>query len=289
MSKRRLGRGLSSLLSGRPESVAEGDAVNEIPVTKIKPNRWQPRDGVSDDGLAGLVESIRRDGVLQPVVVREAGEGLYELVAGERRWRAATKAGVATIPAVVRAVGEDRLLELALIENVQREDLNAMEQARAYRQVMSTLELTQEAAAKRLGLQRSTLANALRLLELPEDLQGLVSRGTLSAGHARAILGLPDPESQMALAKRVVAEGLSVRATEGLVAELLGRPGKSGRAVKEKAPHIRELEDRLKRTLGLKVSVREKRRGGRIIIDFGSHDDFDRLMGLLGVPPEEEL
>lgn len=289
MSKRRLGRGLSSLLSGRPESLTQSDGVCEIPVTKIKPNRWQPRDAVSDDGLAGLVESIRRDGVLQPVVVREAGEGLYELVAGERRWRAAAKAGVTTIPAVVREVGEDRLLELALIENVQREDLNVLEQARAYRQVMSTLELTQEAVAARLGLQRSTLANALRLLELPEELQGLVSRGTLSAGHARAILGITDAEAQMALAKRVVADGLSVRATEALVAGLLGGPGKSAKGVKEKAAHIRELEDRLKRTLGLKVTVREKRRGGRIIIDFGSHDDFDRLMGLLGVPPEEEL
>lgn len=289
MSKRKLGRGLSSLLSGRPEALAETDAVKQIPVGRIVPNRWQPREGLSDESLAGLVESIRHDGLLQPVVVREAGDGQYELVAGERRWRAAMKVGMAAVPAVVRDVGEDRLLELALVENVQREDLNPIEQAKAYRQLMKVLEVTQEAAAKRLGLQRSTLANALRLLELSEELQGLVSRGTITAGHARAMLGLPDEQARIELAKRVVKEGLSVRMTEALVASLMGRGEKRGRSPREKPPHIRELEDRLRRTLGMRVTVKERRKGGRIVIDFGSHDDFDRLMALLGVEAEEEL
>ncbi len=301
MSKRKLGRGLSSLLAARTPSPAATpaatptatptpqSAIAQIPTANIQPNRWQPRTDVSDEALDGLAESIRRDGLLQPIVVRAPKEGLYELVAGERRWRAAMKAGLETIPAVVRDVDDNQALELALVENVQREDLNPIEQAKAYRQLKSMLNLSQEAAAARLGQQRSTLANFLRLLELPEELQELVSRGTISAGHGRAILGLPDSQTQLALAKRIIKEGLSVRATEGAVARLVGRKPAPKAAGLEKPPHIRELEDRLAQALGTVVTVKERRRGGRIIIDFASHDDFDRLMSMLAPQTDQTL
>lgn len=301
MSKRKLGRGLSSLLAARTPSPAATPAATptatptppstiiQIPTASIQPNRWQPRTDVSDDALDGLAESIRRDGLLQPIVVRAAKEGVYELVAGERRWRAAMKAGVEAIPAVVRDVDDNRALELALVENVQREDLNPIEQAKAYRQLKTMLNLSQEAAAARLGQQRSTLANLLRLLELPEELQELVSRGTISAGHGRAILGLPDSQAQLALAKRIIKEGLSVRATEAVVARLVGRKPAPKAAAREKPPHIRELEDRLAQALGTVVTVKERRRGGRIIIDFASHDDFDRLLSILAPQTDQTL
>lgn len=300
MTKRRLGRGLSALLGTGSESLSGDQAsvdesgldetgIDDIPLDQIRPNRWQPRETVPEGSLDGLVESIKRDGVLQPIVVRQLQDGGYELVVGERRWRAAQKAGLETIPAQVREVADDRLLELALVENVQREDLNPIEQAKAYRHLMSGLQLTQEEAGKRLGLQRSTLANAIRLLELPEELQGLVSRGTISAGHARAILSLPDLQAQLALAKRIIGDGLSVRATEAIVASLLGRkePPKAGK--RPSAPHIRELEDQLKLALGTEVIVRERKRGGRIIIDFKSHQQFERLLTALGVKIEDGI
>ena len=296
MTKRKLGRGLSSLLDSNAEVIredetatAEGSTSDEIPIDRIVPNRSQPREKSSDDNLQGLVESVSREGVLQPVVVRELPDGGYELIAGERRWRAAQKAGLKTIPAVVRKVTDDRLLELALIENVQREDLNAIEQAKAYRQLMTALNLTQEEAAARLGLQRSTLANALRLLELPTEIQDLVSRGTISAGHARAILSLPTPFSQVALAKKIVSEGLSVRATEMAAALLLGRQVALEERKKPKAPHIRELEEELKRVLGLPVIVKERKRGGRVIIDFKNHEQFEFILEMLGVKMDDGI
>ncbi len=301
MSKRKLGRGLSSLLAARTPSPAATpaasptatptpqSAITQIPTASIQPNRWQPRTDVSDDTLDGLAESIRRDGLLQPIVVRAAKEGVYELIAGERRWRAATKAGIETVPAMVRDVDDNQALELALVENVQREDLNPIEQAKAYRQLVTTLNLSQEAAAARLGQQRSTLANFLRLLELPEELQELVSRGTISAGHGRAILGLPNSQAQLALAKRIIKEGLSVRATEAVVARLVGRKSSAKTAARGKPPHIRELEDRLAQALGTVVTVKERRRGGRIIIDFASHNDFDRLVNMLAPQTDQPL
>ncbi len=290
MAKRRLGRGLSTLLGNRLDEAAEEEAiVDEVSVDLIRPNPSQPRMSLSEESLEGLVESVRREGVLQPVVLRELEDGHFELVAGERRWRAAQRAGLATIPAVVRDVPDDRLLELALIENVQRENLNPIEQAKAYRQVMTALQLTQEETAARLGLQRSTLANSLRLLELPGELQDLVSRGTITAGHARAILSIADPALQMTLVKRIIGEGLSVRAAENAAAMLLGRKAADERIRRPKAPHIRELETQLKMALGTEVVVRERRRGGRIVIDFKSHDDFERILGALGVKLENGL
>jgi len=277
------------LLAGRAEAPAAHLGPTEIPTSSIRPNRWQPRTSIPDDTLAGLAESIRRDGVLQPLVVRKLPDGNFEIVVGERRWRAARKAGMTLVPAIVRHVPDEQLLELALIENVHREDLNPIEQARAYRQLMTDLDLTQEQASKRLGQQRSTLANALRLLELPEELQGLVSRGTITAGHARAILGLPDPQSQLALAKRVIKDALSVRSTEAAVVSIVGRIPRSTRGLREKPPHIRELEDRLSQAFAARVTVQERRNGGRITIDFGSHEDLDRLLAILGLTDGEEL
>jgi ParB family transcriptional regulator, chromosome partitioning protein len=298
MAKRKLGRALSTLLETPVERAPDEPTVEEqsgeraeveIAIDRIRPNRYQPRTEVSSEKLEGLVESVKRDGVLQPVMLRALPGGEYEIVAGERRWRAAQKAGLKTIPAVLREVEEHRLLELALVENVQREDLNPIEQAKAYKKLMLDLNLTQDEAAKRLGQQRSTLANALRLLELPEDLQGLVSRGTITAGHARAILSIPDPEAQLALVKRIISEGLSVRATESAAAALLGRKAPTEAGKRTKAPHIRELEDQLKLVLGTEVAVRERRRGGRIVIDFRSHAEFERLLGVLGVKLSDGL
>ena len=288
MNKRKLGRGLSTLLAGREEADAEEEGLMQIPVESIRPCPWQPRSPLSEEDLRGLADSIARDGLLQPLVVRRIQEGQYELVAGERRWRAARLAGLTSVPSVVRDVPDSQVLELALVENLQRQDLNAIERAKAYRQLIQQLGLTQEDAAKRLGQERSTLANFLRLLELPEEIQQLVSRGTITSGHARAILTLPSIQSQMDLAKRIVSGGLSVRAAESLATSMTGP--RTTRQAKAKPAHIRDVEQRLQRALGTRVVVHERRKGGRIIIDFFSHDEFNRLLSVLeGSQPGEAL
>jgi len=275
-TKRRLGRGLDSLipaLTGEPEP----RGVEEIPLSSIELNPKQPRTEIDTEELEGLAESIKSSGVIQPVVVRPGGAGSagYELVVGERRARAARMAGLETVPALVRDVADEEMLGLALVENIQRADLNPIEKARAVRRMISELDLTQEEAGRRLGLERSTIANLLRLLELSEELQGMVLQGKISAGHARALLAVGDEEVRASLARKIASEGLSVREAERLAA----RSGGSGSAapVRTPSPNVVRIEEALSTALGARVEVKQKRKGGKIVIHFLNHDDFERL------------
>lgn len=280
MVQRKLGRGLDFLLSGSPGAGAE--EVLALDVEAVRPNPFQPRREFSESELAELAASIREHGVLQPVIVRASGD-VYQLVAGERRLRASMANGLRTIPAIVRDVDDTQMLELALIENVQRSDLNPMELAQAYRSYVQRLDLTQEAVADRLGKSRSSVANTLRLLDLPMDLQELVSRGTLTAGHARALLGLHDVEAQRRLADRVVAEGLSVRAVEREVqdagAAATGSPTTSPR--RARAAHLGDLEGQLRERLGTRVRVEDREGRGRIVIEYFTPEELSRLVDQL--------
>ncbi len=277
MEKRRLGRGLDSLIPTDPPAPAGG--VEEIELSRIELNPKQPRESMDPGALGALADSIRSAGILQPVVVRQRGE-MYELVVGERRLKAAQIAGLERIPAVVREVPDDELLELALIENVHREDLNAIEKARAIRRMIQELNLTQEQVGRKLALERPTITNLLRLLELPELIQQMVSRGTLTAGHARALLALGQAAEMLTLARKVERLGLSVRQTERLVA---AGPRARHRPF-ERSPQVRLLEERLRESLGAKVEIRRRGERGRIVVHFHGAEDFERLFGLMNRP-----
>ena len=251
-----------------------------VEVDRISPNRFQPRSQFKD--LEGLAASIKENGVIQPVIITE-DQGAYQLVAGERRWRAAQMAGIARIPAILRNVSDDRKLEMALVENIQRQELNPLEEAKAYELLLSDLQLTQEEVAKRVGKDRSTIANQLRLLKLPKKIQDMVSDGLLDGGHARALLGLTDPAKQLEAAERVVSGLLTVRETEELVRkpELQKPVALQTAAVPD--PNVVAAEERLTKALGTKVRiVRGKKKGsGKIEIDYFSEDELDRLFSLL--------
>jgi len=285
MGKRRLGRGLDALISSEAQPYPEleptgGAGVMEIELARIELNPDQPRERMDPEALRGLADSIRSAGVLQPVVVRERGDGMYELVVGERRLRAAQTVGLEAIPALVRDVADEEMLELALIENIQREDLNPIEKARAIHRMIEKLSLTQEQAGQKLGLERPTIANFLRLLDLPGEVQEMVSRGTVSGGHARAILALEDNDERVELARAVADRGLSVRETERLAAGGTLSAGKK-RIRPEPAPQIKRLEGLLREALGTKVELRQRGRRGKIIVHFESPDDFDRLFEIM--------
>ena len=270
MKRSALGKGLAALM---PEvSAGRHPGVVELPLRDIRPNPLQPRRHFAEDGLAELAASIAAHGVLQPVVVSRASEGGYHLVAGERRWRAAALAGCERIPAVVReTAGSAELLALALIENLQREDLTPIEQARAFHHLRTELGLSQEGIAQEVGKDRSTVANALRLLQLPLGLQALVDSGALTAGHARALVGVADSESQASLAERCVKEGWSVRRLEAAVQA----PHKTSTSRPD--PDTTEACERLALVLGTQVEIRRRRRGGEIRLRFASEEELIRL------------
>jgi len=265
-----LGKGISALI---PEASAlRGGAVAEFAVAEIKPNPLQPRRQFSAESLEELASSLKQNGLLQPVVVTRAPGGGYHLIAGERRWRAARLAGLARIPAVLReSVGDVDQLALALIENLQREDLTPIEEARAYHHLRAELGLSQEEIAKRVGKDRSTVANALRLLQLPLEVQGMVDTGALSAGHARSLVGAGDGTRQAALAARCVREGWSVRDLERHL-----QPRARG-AKPRVDPETQEAVDRLSLALGVRVEIRRSRRGGEIRLRFASEEELIRL------------
>jgi ParB family chromosome partitioning protein len=276
-NRRALGRGLDALLSPGAET-----GVREISVSQIERNPDQPRQRFERTALEELAASIREHGVVQPLVVSRVGDDQYRLIIGERRWRAAQLAGVTQVPAVVREATAAATLELALVENVQRADLNAVEEAEAYGRLMQEFGLTQQQVADRVGRSRAAVANTVRLLSLPETLKRAVIEERISEGHARAILGLRERQQQMAVLERVEREELTVRQTEELVRRL-NEPA-AVRAEPQRDPGVAGIEDDLRRALGTKVSLRPGKRGGRIVIEYYSEDEFqslyDRLRGL---------
>jgi ParB family transcriptional regulator, chromosome partitioning protein len=269
-----LGRGLSALIPDVPASPPPSARPLEVDTDLLKPNRFQPRTVMDDERIEELARSIRANGVIQPIVVRKAESG-YEIVAGERRWRASHRAGLLKVPIVIRDIPDDRLLAVALIENLQREDLNPIEQAHAYRRLADEFHLTQEQIAEAVGKDRSTIANVTRLLRLPLEVRENVAAGSISMGHARALLSLPDEASQLRWGREVVSKQLSVRETEVLVKKALA-PAPPREAV-QKDVHTRAAEERLRFALGTPVRIVRKQKGGRIEVDFKSEEELQRL------------
>ena len=276
-----LGRGLSALIPGAAE---EGGLV-EVPVGAIAPNPRQPREAFGEESLGALADSIREVGVLQPIVVRRQDRG-YELVAGERRLRAARLAGLATVPAVIRETDESESLREALIENIHRQDLAPLEMAAAFQELQDDLGVSQDELAERLGYSRPHVANTIRLLQLPAEVQKLVADGSLSAGHARSLLALEDPVGQRTVALRVAAEGLSVRQVEDLVKSYRGgRAGRpTGRTPRQQEAWVLQAEELLTDRLATRVQIQMGRRKGKIVIEVGSREDLDRIVSRIAPP-----
>jgi len=281
--RRALGKGLSALLPTRPtpqspaEALHSGEAVAQLPIDSIQPNPLQPRRIFQHDRMEELAQSIRANGIIQPLVVRRHAEH-YQLVAGERRWRAAKLAGVAQVPAVIQEIPDERLLEITLIENIQREDLNPIETAQAFDRLCRELQLNHEEIGRRTGKDRSTIANLIRLLQLPPDLQQLIAERRLSAGHARCLLALPTAELQREVAEKSVAQGWSVRQVERLTQRIM--EDRKPKAVDELQadPNVKAAIQELERVLGTKVRIIEKaRQKGRIEIEYYSPEDLDRI------------
>lgn len=276
-SKRQaLGRGLDALFSTSGERPARQDGVLTISIEQIMPNPRQPRTRIDEEQLAELAESIKIHGLIQPLVVTETVEG-YVLIAGERRWRASRLAGLEQVPVIVKETTPQHMLELALIENIQRADLNALEEAHAYRQLVDEFGLTQEAVAERVGKARTTVTNLLRLLTLPESIQAAVADGRISGAHARALLPLKSPEMQVAAMNQVMKLGLSVRQTETLVNSLLAEARPEPKPRKQLPPELVELQSRFESALGTRVNIEKGAKGGRVVIHFYSDEDLDAL------------
>ena len=285
MTRKVLGRGLGALIPSRtpdhappPTPVTPQAGLLQLDIGKVVPNPHQPRKEFSADKLEELSVSIAARGMIQPVIVRPLGDGRFELIAGERRWRAAARAGLAKIPAVVRHAESAEALELALIENIQRQDLNPIETAQAYRHLAETFDFSHEEIAVKVGKERSSVTNLLRLLNLPEEIQKDLVSGALSTGHARALLGIPDRVGQLAARATVLAKGLSVRETEILV-KRLARPKKERTGTTDKKDiYIKELEESLRGALGTKVSIRHSGKSGVIELHYYSVEELDRLV-----------
>ncbi len=290
--RKALGRGLDSLLPSRPTITpiampAAQAAVSalEIPIDSIDPNPYQTRRRINETALEELAESIRASGVVQPVILRPIANGRFQLVAGERRWHASKRAGKTTIPAVVRQISNEQAMEITIIENLQREDLNPMEQARAFERLSREFSLTQEQIAARTGKDRASIANFIRLLKLPEDVQNALEAGALSFGHGKVLLALAGfPEHLERAAREIVEKQLSVRQTEELVAKLLNPQVAEQKQEKPAVwidPNVREAQRSLESSLGVKVEIRDRKGKGKIILKYGSLEDFDRIVEAL--------
>jgi ParB family chromosome partitioning protein len=278
MTRKALGKGLSALLG---DAQPPEERLVELDIDLIDPNNHQPRTRFKQQKLQELAASIKANGVVQPIVVRRRGLR-YQLIAGERRWRAAQLAGISKIPAVVRDAADDQLLELSLIENIQREDLNPIEEAQAYHRLIEELKLTQEQVAQRVGRDRSSVTNYLRLLKLPREIQKLVEDEKLSMGHARALLALPSAQLQKEVASEITSRGLSVRDTEKMIQRLLTSGArKKSSAAPTTDPHVRAAEDQLCRWLATKVRIIPNGRGGRIEIEYYSDSDLERIFNII--------
>lgn len=285
-NKEKLGRGLESLL-GEAIGVESSEKILRINIADIQPNEQQPRKSFSDPQMESLVNSIREHGVLQPIIVRPTSKG-YKIIAGERRWRASKQLGIKELRAIVKNADSLKTIELALVENIQREDLNPIEKATAFSELKAHFGLTQEQIAKNVGQNRSTIANTLRLLDLPEEVQDFVSRGTISMGHARSILSLKNPIKQIALSERIARDDLSVREVEQIISsgKPIADPAKSPMSIKLtpkliKSPQILDLEDGLRRAVGTKVSIMERNGKGKITIEFSNNAQFEGIVAKL--------
>jgi ParB family chromosome partitioning protein len=287
--KSRLGRGLEALLGTDEGGVAIAGTRSELPVDAIEHNPYQPRKTFDDDELASLGESIRAHGVLQPLVVRQVGER-FQLIAGERRLRAARSVGLSAVPVTVVDFNDQQVLEAALVENIQRADLNPIEKAQGFKDYLTRYEMTHEQLAARLGLGRATITNLVALLDLPSELQAAVRDGQLSTGHAKILKGISDPARQLSVSKEIIARGLSVHSTEAYVKQLAaedrapseGGGGGGGRTPPEKTAHVAGVEDELRQKLGLRVEIRVKgKEKGQLILSFESNDDFERMLEVL--------
>lgn len=286
MTKSRLGKGLSALIPMDTDFLSKEDSSLEIEISKIKPNRYQPRRKFDEEKLEELANSIKEHGVVQPIMVRPCSDGSYELVAGERRLRACQKIKLNKIPAVVKDISEQQMIEIALIENIQRHDLNPVEEAQAYRRLMTEFKLTQEQVAEKVGKSRSLIANMLRLLNLPPEIQDLLSGGTLTIGHVRPLLALADKTIQITLAQQMLEDKMTARDAENRVQELLNnKTNQSVQKKKEKAdiklpPVIADIEEKLRSLCGTKVRIFYNEGKGRIEIDYYNNDDLDRIFNL---------
>ena len=307
MSKPALGRGLGALLGGNPvrpagapaapspapatasPAPADRDRVQRVPLTKVRPSALQPRKQFSDESLRELADSIREQGIVQPLIVRERN-GFFELIAGERRWRAAQLLNLAEVPVIAREADDRSVLELALIENLQRENLNPIEEALGYAQLAEQFKLTQEEISAKVGKSRTVVANAIRLLKLPAAVQNYLRDGRLSIGHAKVILGITSDRDQQAAAERCIKEGLNVRQTEGLVAKLLKRGTKKNVqpetiAIAAGDPHVADLEAKLRDVFATRVQLRYDKGKGSVEIAFYSDAELERILQILGVNP----
>jgi len=283
MEKKALGKGIQALLPEKKTLVwkveQDGQVVSMIPLDQILPNRYQPRTTFVEAELDELAQSVKEHGVLQPIVVRRKGDGMYELIAGERRFRAAKIAGMTTIPSLVRNSNDEKALAVALVENIQRQNLNPMEEAKAYSRLMGEFGLTQDLVSRSVGKDRSSIANIVRLLSLPKDVQEYIESGAISLGHAKVLAGLPTPEAQFQLARKIVSEQLSVRQIEQMI---LGQKRNKGARSKKDEPHrFRNLEEQFRKRLGTKVQVKAGTRGGQVIIHYFSDDELDRITSLV--------
>lgn len=279
MSNRGLGRGLSALIPTGSNQDVSGEQQHELPIDMIFPNPNQPRTDMDADGIEELADSIQKVGMLQPVMVRPYGEG-YQIIAGERRWRAAKAAGLEKVPVRVMSTSETESLELALIENLQRQDLNAIEEARGYRRLLTEYQMTQAELADKVSKSRSAITNTLRLLDLPDEVQDMIGSSKLTAGHSRAVLAVPDEALRVRLAQKIVDEGLSVREAENMAR--LFAAGQTEREPRPAAPKSFKIVARkLRRMLGTNVRVRLTPKKGRIEIDFTGEEDLGRIFGLL--------
>jgi ParB family chromosome partitioning protein len=281
VSNKALGRGLGSLFSEM--EIADDEVVKQVSLNELRPNPYQPRKKFEDTSIKELSQSIKEYGVIQPLIVRQSIRG-YEIVAGERRFRAAKEVGLETVPVVVRELTDDQMMEIALIENLQREDLNPIEIAQAFKKLMDHLSLTQEQLAEKVGKSRPHVTNFLRLLQLPNSIQEYVSRGTLSMGHARALLGVKDLEIQKSLAEKVIKEKASVRELEDWISSINQKQTKKENAKEKKAvasPMLRQYEDLLQQFLSTPVRIKQGRQKGKIEIEYYSERELERLIELL--------
>ncbi|MEK6526432.1 MAG: ParB/RepB/Spo0J family partition protein [Nitrospirota bacterium] len=282
MEKKALGKGLEALLPERkPQNISAAGEIHELPLEQIIPNRYQPRREFAESELAQLAESVKQNGLLQPILVRRKGDGFFEVIAGERRLRAVKLAGLHSIPSIIRNSSDEQTMELALVENLQRKDLNPMEAARAYHRLINEFGFTQDAVAQRLGKDRSSIANIARLVNLPNEIHVLVESGAITTGHAKVILGLNRPEAQINLARRIIEGQLSVRQAEKVAAGE-SRFIKAKRGARQQKPYP-DLEDRLQKRLGTRVTIAKSWRGGKIVIHYFTSAELDRLLeALLG-------